>query len=63
MSFFDEYRRGVAQADEIHDHIAAWHDAPIGSPAAAVDLHEFLGFTWDQYRHWVTRGELPPLRP
>ena len=42
----------AARADE-------WRVAPIGSPAAQVDLHEYLGMTWDQYRRWAATGEIP----
>jgi hypothetical protein len=46
-------------AERIEARVAEWRAAPIGSPAAQVDLHEYLGMTWDQYRRWVATGETP----
>lgn len=59
MTFIYSLLRGEVQADDIHAWVAEWHAAPIGSPAAQVDLHEHLGMTWEQYRRWVTTGEIP----
>lgn len=59
MTFYDDFRRGLVSAEEIHDHVAAWHNAPIGSEAAKVDLHEYLGLTWAQYVDWASKGNLP----
>lgn len=38
------------------DWIAAWHgdSDPLNRP-----LHAWLGWTWDEYREWIERGELP----
>lgn len=59
MTFIDELRQGLVSADEIDARVTAWREAPIGSPAAQVDLHEYLGMTWEQYSRWVTTGEIP----
>lgn len=40
---------------DIYDAIELWHDLP----EDGVSLHQFLGFTWDQYADWVERGDLP----
>lgn len=57
-TFMDDYREGRATAEQIDDHIDAWHDGP-WDPFSAPGLHEWLGLTPDQYAHWVERNELP----
>lgn len=59
MSFVEAFRCGQAEAEEIDAWVMEWRRASIGSPAAKVDLHEYLGMTWDQYRHWAATGEIP----
>lgn len=39
----------------IHDRIDTWHE----TPNDGVPLHEYLGFTWDEYGRWV-KGEMSP---
>ncbi|SCG58628.1 hypothetical protein [Micromonospora rifamycinica] len=56
-NFIDDVLRGKATLDQIDDYIDRWHDAPDGSPAASVELHEFLGMTWEEYRLWGERPE------
>ncbi len=41
---------------DIDDYIDRWHDDP--NPFGPK-LHEFLGMTWAQYKHWGQTGELP----
>lgn len=36
-------------ATALDDDIDAWHEAETFVPA----LHEWLGFTWDEYVRWV----------
>lgn len=55
-TFIDLVLAGRALHSEIDDYISRWHDAPDDSPAAAMELHEFLGLTWEEYRLW---GEQP----
>lgn len=40
--------------DELDDKIEAWHDSH--SPET---LHAHLGWTWEQYQHWVLTNEQP----
>lgn len=47
---------GDASYDDIEDYISAWHNAPDDSPATELEVYEFLGLTWDEYRLW---GEHP----
>jgi hypothetical protein len=55
-TFVDDVLAGKATAADIHDYIAAWHDAPDGSSEAKVELHDYLGLTWNEYQLW---GEHP----
>lgn len=41
----------------IDDLIDAWHDGA-GEDQA---LHEYLGWTWEQYKKWVENNERRPL--
>lgn len=44
---------------DIHEGIAEWHEnGPDG-----VELHTFLGLTWEQYGLWVEGGPLPKGSP
>jgi len=38
----------------VNDAIDAWNFGP-----ASGELHKALGWTWDEYRAWVERSELP----
>lgn len=59
--FLALYRAGQVSADDIHEYVARWHAGGFGSPESQVDLHEYLGFTWEQYGRWVTTGQLPEV--
>lgn len=59
MNFLTEYHAGRVRPEDINAHVVHWHDAPAGSDAAKVDLHEFLGMTWEQYARWAATGQLP----
>jgi len=48
---------GQALLGDIEEHVAAWHDAAYGSPAASQALHDYLGMTRDEYRLWVEHPE------
>jgi hypothetical protein len=39
---------GLDLEDVIDDAIEAWH-----SSDSTLELHEYLGFTWDEYGEWV----------
>jgi hypothetical protein len=50
-----------SRSDRIDDAVARWHETN-WSPALAIELHEYLGWTWDEYRAYTERGALPPER-
>ncbi|TQS40395.1 DUF6980 family protein [Cryptosporangium phraense] len=41
--------------EEIDARIDAWHHGAGG----AMAMHEYLGWTWEEYRAWAERSELP----
>lgn len=60
MNFLAEYRRGRATEEDIKRHMQEWAAAGLGTPAAQLDLWDYLGMTLEQYQRWVSKGELPP---
>ncbi|MFG1953154.1 hypothetical protein [Micromonospora sp. NPDC048830] len=56
-TFIDDVLDGKATLDEIDDYIERWHEAPEHSRAASMELHDFLGMTWEEYRLWGERPE------
>jgi len=40
--------------ETIYDLIEKWHEGE-----SELQLHEYLGLTWEQYAHWVQTDELP----
>lgn len=61
MNFLADYRAGRVGAEEIERYLQEWAAAPHGTPAAQVDLWEYLGMTFEQYRRWVSKRELPEV--
>ena len=41
--------------EEIDDAIERWH----GGQGMGQELHEYLGWTWEEYGRWVETGEKP----
>jgi hypothetical protein len=58
-TFMDALAAGDATAADLGDWIERWHEAPLGSDASVVSLHEFLGMTWEEYARWGATCELP----
>lgn len=40
--------------ENIDDFIEKWHES-----SEEIELHDFLGWTKEQYAHWVKTDELP----
>ncbi len=55
-SFVDHCRSGQASVADMDDYVERWHAGP-----CAVDLHDYLGMTWDEYAAWVANPDLLPL--
>ncbi|KAA8700310.1 MULTISPECIES: hypothetical protein [Pseudomonas syringae group] len=52
MRFFELYLNGDVFEDEIDRFVADWHQ---GLEGADMELHEYLGMTWDEYRIWSAK--------
>ncbi|AXI72404.1 hypothetical protein [Streptomyces cavourensis] len=50
-TFVEDALTGVAGVEDIDSYVDAWHDGDGGD----LELHEFLGMTWDEYRLWVEK--------
>jgi len=46
-TYLSEILAGRATRSDADDWIGAWHQGATG-----VELHEFLGFTWEEYGRW-----------
>lgn len=51
-TFIGQCVAGTASIDDMDDHVDRWHDGD--SP---LELHEYLGLTWDEYGRWVKDPE------
>ncbi|MFG3289425.1 hypothetical protein ACGF3G_11555 [Streptomyces sp. NPDC048179] len=49
-TFVDDALTGVAGIADVDSYVDAWHESD-----TTLELHEFLGFTWDEYRLWVEK--------
>lgn len=53
-SFMDRAVAGEIDCGAVDDYVDAWHDGD-----SAATLHDFLGFTEDEYGRWLRNsGEL-----
>lgn len=53
-------RRGGGQpltSDELDARIDAWHNGD----GEGQELHEHLGWTWEQYKQWVETRRMPDV--
>lgn len=54
----EEYRAGRVTSADIDSWVAEWRNSRPGSPAAQVDLYDWLGMTWSQYQGFVITNEI-----
>lgn len=54
--FIDRVLLGIALTSEIDDEVDQWHNEP-----SDIELHEFLGFSEDEYDLWVSSPEFLDL--
>lgn len=50
-------------ARDIYEAIGQWHDLTPESYCYGMELHTYLGLTWDEYKRWNATGELPENCP
>ncbi len=55
MNFIDKCLSGDAFTDEIERYEEAWH---MGQEGQELELHEFLGMSWDEYSLWATKPSI-----
>ena len=54
-TFIELCLAGRAQPEDIDDFVDAWHEGD-----SALELHEALGLTWDEYAQWVAQPDILP---
>jgi hypothetical protein len=57
-TFFALYSQGRASAEQIEDHVGAWHDS---GDDETRELHEYLGMTDEEYDVWLMTPRTLPL--
>ncbi|MHA7809286.1 MAG: hypothetical protein ACX933_05720 [Marinobacter adhaerens] len=57
MSFVDLCLDGDVLEDEIDDFVDRWHE----DEDTDLELHEYLGMTWDEYSVWATKPSVLPF--
>jgi hypothetical protein len=55
--FIDRCIRGESLPEEIDDYVDMWHE---GKAGRRLELHEFLGMTWDEYCLWAVKPSMLP---
>lgn len=58
MTFISQCLAGDVLIDEIDDFVDQWHN---GESDPNLELHEFLGMTWNEYTLWVTQPSVLPF--
>jgi hypothetical protein len=51
MSFVELCLEGSVLEEEIEQFVEAWHE---GRDGAGMELHEYLGMSWEEYQLWTT---------
>lgn len=53
-----------ARSDRVDDAVERWHKSPANDPDPRMHgpLHEYLGWSWDEYATYVEKNVLPPKR-
>ncbi|QVX17718.1 hypothetical protein DB356_25075 [Pseudomonas congelans] len=50
MRFLELYLKGDVVEEDIHRFVEGWHE---DRDCAGIELHEYLGMSWEEYRVWV----------
>ncbi|MBF8720963.1 hypothetical protein [Pseudomonas guariconensis] len=58
MSFVEQCLEGSVLEQEIDQFVEAWHE---GREGADMELHEYLGMTWEEYQLWATTPSVLPF--
>lgn len=57
MSFIDLCLSGDVLEDEIDGFVDSWHEGE----ETGLELHEYLGMSWEEYSVWATRPSILPF--
>ncbi len=57
MSFVDLCLSGEVLEDEIDDFVEQWHE----NDELNIELHEYLGMTWEEYSIWAMNPSILPF--
>ncbi|MBI6739975.1 hypothetical protein [Pseudomonas syringae] len=55
MRFLELYLKGDVLEEDIHRFVEGWHE---GREGAGMELHEYLGMSWEEYGVWVATPAL-----
>ena len=58
MNFIEKCLSGDAFLDEIERYEEVWHNGEEGND---MELHEYLGMSWDEYSIWATKPSIISL--
>lgn len=58
MSFVELCLEGSVLEEEIDRFVEDWHEGRVG---ADMELHEYLGMTWEEYQLWATTPSVLPF--
>ncbi|KPY59248.1 hypothetical protein ALO46_101685 [Pseudomonas syringae pv. solidagae] len=50
MRFLELYLKGDVLEENIHRFVEDWHE---GREGAGMEMHEYLGMSWEEYGVWV----------
>ena len=57
MNFIDLCLNGDVLEDEIDDFVDNWHEDKV----TTLQLHEYLGMSWEEYSVWATSPSILPF--
>ncbi|MCJ0980958.1 hypothetical protein MTX35_24975 [Rhodococcus sp. ARC_M12] len=49
-NYVEDLLSGDALLTDLDDYVERWHEAPEDDDAAELELHEYLGLTWEEYQ-------------
>jgi hypothetical protein len=58
MDFVKLCLKGAVLETDIDPFVRDWHE---GRQGADMELHDYLGMTWEEYQRWSTTPSVLPL--
>jgi hypothetical protein len=52
-TFVNDVLAGKASEDDIINYVRQWHDSTGDPSIGGLEIDEYLGMSWDEYRLWV----------